>query len=335
MGPMSGMAASKERGPDPVLEQAMDWLLRVEAAPGDACLRAAAQAWATSDEAHAAAWALARKTWTLTGQTQPVHAEDWIPAAPPTPAPSLKRSLWRRRVVPAALALAACLALVLAAPALLLSLAADHLTGAGETRDIVLDDGSVVHLGADSAISIAFTPERRAVELLEGEAYFEVVPDASRPFMVGAADFTVTVTGTAFDVGITARSLSVAVAEGRVRVAPFDEGGATPVELRPGDRLTVDRRTGGAVLASVPPGDVAAWRQGRLIAEDVAFADVVEAIGRYHPGAIVVADDSLNEHRMTGAYDLDDPVRALRALAGPYGARVREITPYLIVVSAY
>jgi transmembrane sensor len=328
---MSGMVPGKERGPDPVLEQAMDWLLRVEAAPDDTRLRAAARAWADADAAHAEAWALVWKTWTLTGHAQPIHAEDWIPAAPPTPAPSL----WRRRIAPAALALAACLALVLAAPALLLSLAADHLTGAGETRDIVLDDGSVVHLGADSAISIAFTPERRAVELLAGEAYFEVVPDASRPFMVGAADFTVTVTGTAFDVGITARSLSVAVAEGRVRVAPFDEGGATPVELRPGDRLTVDRRTGGGVLASVPPGDVAAWRQGRLIAEDVAFADVVEAIGRYHPGAIVVADDSLNEHRMTGAYDLDDPVRALRALAGPYGARVREITPYLIVVSAY
>ena len=333
MEPMSGMATGKERGPDPVLEQAMDWLLRVEAAPGDARLRAAAQSWADADDAHAEAWALARKTWALTGQTRPVHVEDWTPPLP-APAQSHIPSIWRRRVAPVALALAACLLLVLAAPALLLSLAADHLTGAGETRDIVLDDGSVVHLGADSAIAIAFTTQGRAVGLLAGEAYFEVVPDASRPFMVGAADFTVTVTGTAFDVGITARSLSVAVAEGRVRVAPADKGDATPVDLLPGDRLSVDRRTGSAVLASVPPGDVAAWREGRLIAEDVAFADVVEAIGRYHPGAIVVADGSLNERRMTGAYDLDDPARALRALAGPYGARVCEITPYLLVVSA-
>ena len=62
-------------------------------------------------------------------------------------------------------------------------------------------------------------------------------------------------------------------------------------------------------------------------------ADVAATIGRYYHGVILISDARLKSSPVTGIYDLNDPVRALRALAASYGGVARRITPYLVVVS--
>ena len=74
----------------------------------------------------------------------------------------------------AAAALAACLALYFA-PVLKLRLQADHMTSVAELSDVTLEDGSVVHLDAGSAIAIRYGATRREVALLAGRAFFDVV----------------------------------------------------------------------------------------------------------------------------------------------------------------
>ncbi len=87
-------------------------------------------------------------------------------------------------------------------------------------------------------------------------------------------------------------------------------------------------------MLTVFAGWVASWRGGRLIAENVLLTDVVSTIGRYHAGSILVASAGMRAKRVTGVYDLRDPAGALRILAAPYGGTVREITPYLMVLTA-
>jgi len=60
---------------------------------------------------------------------------------------------------------------------------------------------------------------------------------------------------------------------------------------------------------------------------------VVEALRRHFHGAILVLDDAAAESRVTGIYDLGNPEAALRAAAYPSGARVRAVTPWLLVLS--
>lgn len=304
---------------DAALEQASDWLLRLQAAPGDADVRRAFEAWVAADTEHGRAFDLARQAWHLGGLE-------------PTPLPAPARVVpFRRRLVAAAmLAVAAALFGLVAAPGLLLWLQADHLTGTGEAQVVVLEDGSRVTLDADSALTARMAPDGRQVDLLRGQAFFEVAPDKARPFTVAAADMRVTVTGTAFDVALTTASLSVTVASGTVRVAH----GATRVDLVPGQRVVIDRRAGTALQDTLEIAQVATWRAGRLAVRDAALPDVVEAIGRYHRGLIIIADNSLERQRVTGVYDLHDPLRALSALAGAYGGHAREITPLLIILSA-
>ncbi len=64
----------------------------------------------------------------------------------------------------------------------------DFVTGAGEIRVVILPDGSRATLNARAAIDLKFSANDRQITLALGEAFFEVSPDAKRPFQVKAAD---------------------------------------------------------------------------------------------------------------------------------------------------
>ena len=331
------------------LEEAMDWLLRLREAPDDSDLRRRVEAWVAASPDHRRAWDQARKTWQTLGEVPPatVAAWDLLPAEatgpeapPPSSAPDIARVVRaprpRRLALAAALAAAACLVLVFA-PSLFLRLQADHVTAAAEMREVVLEDGSVVQLAPESAIDLRFTAARRGVALLTGDAFFEVVPDAQRPFVVEAEDLQARVIGTAFGVGVSPRAISVEVVSGTVGVnvqgAQSESAGPLLDErLDRGQALRFDRATRTASLERRPPGDMAAWRQGTLLVVDASIAEVVETLRRYRPGWIVIADERLAAQRVNGLYDLRNPDSALRALVHPAGGQVHEITPLLRVL---
>ncbi len=77
-------------------------------------------------------------------------------------------------------------------------LRADAATGVGEVRTVSLPDGSSATLNTDTAIRFRFTPAERRVDVLSGEAYFAVAPDAKRPFLVQALGGTTRALGTEF-----------------------------------------------------------------------------------------------------------------------------------------
>ncbi|VFR17547.1 Iron siderophore sensor protein [plant metagenome] len=216
-------------------------------------------------------------------------------------------------------------------PGFLLRTQADHLTAAGEMRRISLSDGSKVTLGPDSAIRSAMNVDGRRVELLAGMAYFEVEPDSVRPFQVVAGDMTVTVVGTAFDLSMDADTTSVAVDHGLVDVridtsAPGENLGA-------GQWLSFDQGTGTVERGVREPAQVAAWRDGVLVAQGETVAAVVARIARWQAARVVIADPGLGNQRISGVYNLDKPLNALRAVVGPHGGKVHEVTSWLTVIS--
>ena len=78
----------------------------------------------------------------------------------------------------------------------LLKPAADFATGRGETRSVTLPHASKVPLNARSVLDLQFSAAARRVELVGGQAYFEVAPDPARPFEVAADDIVTTALGT-------------------------------------------------------------------------------------------------------------------------------------------
>ena len=305
---------------DPIREEAIDWLLRAEAAPEDPAVRAELAAWRARSAAHEAAYRRVARMWRLSGDL-------------PADALADRRPRVRRPVALGGLAAAlAAGVLFVLAPTLRLHLQADHVSGVGEIRALTLADGSRLHLDAESAVTVRFTPARREVGLLAGRAFFDVAHDAGRPFVVSAGGLRVTVTGTAFAVGAVRDTVTLAVRSGGVEARP---GGSDTdaVRLRAGDRLTMARDTGAVARSRIRPSDVAAWREGQLVVDGMPLSAVVEEIDRYHRGLILIAGGDLDRRPVTGIFSLRDPVAALDAAAGALGARVTAVSPYLLVVT--
>lgn len=318
---------SSTREQDAAIEQAMEWLLRREMAPGDARLEHDFQHWLGQADSHAKAYASVRLTWGELGKLPAKRPADDASSdnVVQLPVHKPRRTKW----FAAAAALAAASVLLVAFPMLQRHVVADYQTGIAELRQVILPDGSVVHLDAGSAIAVDYGEAGRQVTLLSGEAFFEVTPDARNPFSVVADEISVVVTGTAFSVRKTTATVDVAVQSGTVDV--LRDGRSDQLGI--GDRLMVDRRHKAVRRDRMAPESVGAWRSRTLVVHDTSFGDIVEVIGRYLPGLVFVGDESLNRRMITGVFDLTRPVEAMRTLASSQDASVFEVTPYLLFIS--
>lgn len=317
---------------DDLLEQAVDWMIRVETTPDDTELQQALNGWREADPKHAEAWQRALRAWGVMGAIPPDRSQ-WpeasnTPAAKSAPIYSIKRRWPKLGRQVAALAVAACL-MVAVWPTLRLHALADHRTGVGEIQQVLLQDGSEVHLGAASAIRILYSDDQRQVQLLAGQAFFQVADNAERPFVVKAEGVEVAVLGTAFDVLLGTQRHAVSVQSGTVSIRRE----ATPEQrLTSGQQLTLERASGVSSIQPIAPHNVAAWREGRLSVHNRSIQDVVEILDRYYGGRIFIANATLAERRVTGSYDLNAPDVALRGLVKPHQGEVLELTPFVRVL---
>lgn len=191
-------------------------------------------------------------------------------------------------------------------------------TSPGQTRDVALADGTRIALNGDSSLRIdAASP--RAVTLARGEAYFEVVHDTARPFVVHVGGDTIRDVGTAFDVALDGGAAEVAVHEGAVAAGQHDR----TIQLEKGQaaRLATD----GSItrIASVEPASVGDWRSGRLSFRDAALDRVARDLSR-SLGEPVTLDPMLSGRRFTGVLVLGaDHDRVMHRLAGVMGLAVK------------
>ncbi|WP_162244878.1 FecR family protein [Aminobacter sp. DSM 101952] len=318
-------------------EAALHWMIALEDKPDDAEVATAFEAWLASSDDHVKAWAEARHVWKVLGAAHEAREmagrrDHMRRSSSKTP---MARGTRRRGYFTASILAVAtiCVAAVFLQD-IRIWLQADYSTGVAQTREIRLEDGSTVHLGADSAIEVAFDQASRNIRLLTGEAYFEVEPDAARPFRVDAGDVDTTVLGTAFDVRMMAEGTAIAVNRGRVAVASSTAAEVSGAPLEAGDWVRVSH-AGKVERGRDVPDLAGGWRSGMLVVKDRSVGEVAEALGRYYRGRIVLADAAIAGQRVTGVYNLNEPIGALTAVAAAHGAYVHQISPWLAVVSSW
>ena len=181
-----------------------------------------------------------------------------------------------------------------------------YRTGPGQTRRIRLTDGSIVILGAATALDVSLTPRTRTVTLEGGEAWFHVVHRPHWPFVVTAGNGTIRDLGTAFVVDREPGRLEVTVTQGRVEVsvhAPSMQrrvraNGVEPIQLHRGERLIYSRGPHPA-LDHVDPRLALAWTTGRLEFADEPLQSIVENVDRYSHYPIRVSPAAAGLHLTT------------------------------------
>lgn len=219
-------------------------------------------------------------------------------------------------------------------------------TEIGGFRELRLADGSVVQLNTDSAVRTRFTADERRIELLRGEAFFDVAANPARPFVVSAGGVAVRAVGTAFNVRLREAAVEVLVTEGKVQVNDslkgdsllgVDAAGA-PALLVQGEMAVIPAAavTGTAaapegnagVVATVAPVEVQralAWQERRLEFEARPLGEVVAEFNRYNRTRLVIADPRLGAQKFSGSFRAEGFEPFVRLLEQNFGVMaVRE-----------
>jgi len=184
-----------------------------------------------------------------------------------------------------------------------------YTTSIGERRTIRLADNSRIELNTGSVAEVAYSPGRRDIRLLAGQALFRVAHDPNRPFTVVAGDRRIIATGTAFDVRIgEGGTVAVTLIEGHVRVEPLSRDGqervvpaAAVATLDPGERLA-STPSGAVRIATADVEQQTSWTRGQIIFRDDRMAEAIAEVNRYSINRLIVTDPRVANLRVSGAF---------------------------------
>lgn len=294
------------------------WCARLHADDVSEADREAFDAWIRTAPENRAEYELCALTFAVAnGLSQAPHLRRLSPAT--SNSHRNTRLLAGRRVV-----LAAGVALAVLAGGVLLRSAwgTSYATDVGERRLIALDDGSTVQLNTASTISVDLQPARRSVTLRRGEAFFNVAPDAGRPFVVRAGNSEIRVVGTKFNVRVDGNVAAVTVVDGKVNVvgAAGENAASTPLSAGQGAVVAASE----PVVARLPEVNAArltSWREGRIYFEQDPLSKVIEEVNRYSEIQFVIPDARTRALTLSGVFQTGDTDAVAFALREGYGLR--------------
>ncbi|WP_434405226.1 FecR family protein [Sphingobium sp. DN12] len=318
-----------------ISDEAARWVADADAGLLTPKMQAELSLWLAVDPLHQEAYDRANHLWAALddieetpGMRPAPRSAAEVQALParrrPRRRPWLAEPAHRRKITSAAAACAA-VAAVLVATDLSMRFRADAMTSVGEQKLVSLPDGSSVHLNTDSAIAYDYSSSGRHIELLKGEASFQVKADPQRPFTVEAHGGTARALGTRFIVRNDSDGATVTVTEHRVLVSFGKHQGV----VGEGESVAFDSRHGLSKPGNIEIADAEAWTRGRLIAVNRPLAEVAAELSRYHAGYIHVSD-SVATIPVSGNFRTTDPVAALGQLETALGVHSTRLTNRMI-----
>ncbi len=145
---------------------------------------------------------------------------------------------------------------------------------------VVLNDGSVIWLNSDSRLEYPekFARDERRVRIT-GEAFFDIVRDTMRPFVVETERQAVTVLGTKFNVSAYPKEPEMTtLVSGKVAVMPED--GVKAVVLIPGEQAVLGEGTSSIFVRQVKTSDGVSWIDGIINIENMALSEILKIVSR-------------------------------------------------------
>lgn len=149
----------------------------------------------------------------------------------------------------------------------------------GEDKYLVLPDSSEIWINAGTTIKYPkeFKGEQRTI-YLDGEAYFSVKRDISKPFIVETNNLSVKVLGTKFNVKAYTddKKVVATLTRGKVEVSTDKNS----YILEPNEQLTFNTNTLVTIINEVPSSETDAWLSGQLIFTDASFSEILQTLER-------------------------------------------------------
>jgi transmembrane sensor len=324
------MSEDRKTTPPQIIDEASEWFVIMREPNASAENRTAFAEWLRTSPTHIGAYLEIARLWADAAHIDGALAVDLDGDQSPNVVPLREgavpaRPKARSRLSSRRLLLAASLAIAFIASSswLYINRASSYVTDIGEQRTITLEDGSVVKLNSRSKFTVRMSPKRRQIELVEGQALFDVAHDASRPFIVTSGNSAIRAVGTQFDVNRKQSGTIVTVIEGRVKldsepsilVRATAKAEPAAVFVSAGQQVHV--AASGAMERTESPNAAAAisWLQQELVFEGQPLSDVLEEFNRYSRVPIVLVDPTLGDLRINAVFHTTNPDSLLRFIS--------------------
>ncbi|MBA1228498.1 FecR family protein [Pseudomonas viridiflava] len=304
---------------DQITDAAAHWCMRLHADDCSPAEKKQFDHWLKAHPLHAVEFQAMQEVWDISGQVQPVNPSPVIiPTLSHTqPPPGRQRGVhWRPLAVAAAVAtLAIPIAGYMGWNQGLIPTAYQTYTTTDATRLVTMDDGSRVEMDLSTELVYADYKDRRSVTLKKGEAFFEVSHDVNHPFVVDAGQGSIKVTGTRFNVWTYQDQVRVMLVEGSVQVSSDRSQPGHSAALAPGMQARYKAGDNHPGVSPIDPNDTAlAWRNGKLIFNDLPLSQALPMINRYLQTPILLADSATGKIRLGGTYNTRDIPNLLASL---------------------
>lgn len=184
----------------------------------------------------------------------------------------------------------------------------------GNRTSLILPDGSKVWLANNSTLKYpyVFEGEKREVEL-SGEAYFEVVKNNGRSFVVNIGQNRIKVLGTKFSVKAYPEDdiIQADLISGKIQLDIYNKGkenSFSSYELTPLNSLVWNKTSGKICNSRIPEGFYNYWQKGIYEFHDETLENLSKTIDRVYNIEIVFEDELLKSRKFSGTISLNDNI---------------------------
>jgi transmembrane sensor len=211
------------------------------------------------------------------------------------------------------------------------------VTRNGSKTSLLLPDGTTVWLNAGSRLSYDSLYNSKLREVtLSGEAYFDVVKNPNKPFIIHTGKINIKVLGTVFDVKSYPgeKTIETSLMRGSIEVS-FPSMPVKRIILKPNQKLIIDKteivsnnynhKTETAQMPVISIQHInrigsdsliaeTGWMQNRLYFNDMSFQDLLDNMERKYGVTFRLEDSSLAAIHFTGSFKDETVTQALDAL---------------------
>lgn len=184
---------------------------------------------------------------------------------------------------------------------------------------LVLSDGTRIWLNSESTVEYptSFLPGQRKIRL-QGEAYFQVTPDHTSPFIIETGEVQIQVLGTSFNLRAyeDEKVVQTTLTEGKVRMS----SGKRQMILAPDEQGCIDTETGNMAKKTVDVQIYTGWKDGRFIFEGQTLEEIMRTLARWYDVDVVFQSDKVRNIKFTGnlkRYDDFGQIVSMLELACP------------------
>jgi len=193
------------------------------------------------------------------------------------------------------------------APATEVSSSVEIFSPQGARTRFHLPDGTQGWLNSGSSLKYATNFLNNRNVQLTGEAWFEVVHNENKSFVVSTASLDVRVLGTKFNVAAfpEEKVVEVVLQEGKVEVNGNDK--LFTAEMKPNEQFTYNKELQTSTIQTVNADQFSAWKDGLLVFRNEPLAEVLKRIGRWYNIEFVLTDPELAKFRYRATFH-EEPI---------------------------